>query len=623
MGELLEKVGHQQALLDGWAELRRRAEDGSATEREIEAFEPQAAKRIARISTEVLAGTWRPSPVRPVRIPKSSGGHRKLGVPVLEDRIVERALLDVLDPIIDPHLLPWSFAYRRGLGVDDAVAELAAAREEGARFVVRCDLADCFDTLPRSRVLDALADWVEDPELLELVRLLVHRPAADDLRGAPRGLHQGSSLSPLLANVYLDGFDRAVLREGHQVIRYADDVAVPCSDRPTAEDALKAVQVAAQRLGLALSDSKSSVRSFDEGVPFLGSVVSEVSTARSRSRKRPDRATAFIVDEGGLFRSKGPRLRLERDGETVVALSVKRTRQIVIFGRTGFTTPFIERVLSEGIDVVLLSATGRYFGRLQPASGGSPHVRRAQFDFTASKAQRLPLARRIVDGKIVNQRAGVLRAARRLDTKELQEAVRSLERDRRQCADARSLPELMGVEGAASRRYFAVFRSLIGDEWGFTTRQRRPPPDPTNALLSLGYTLLLHDAIAALETVGLDPFTGVLHEPRVGKPSLAFDLVEEFRPLIVDSVVIRCLNTGRLKPEHFEIEEGPPKSCRCSKDGLRRFLAAYEKRMLSTFTHQPTRRKVSYRVAMILQARQLADAMADPDGITYQPILWK
>jgi CRISPR-associated protein Cas1 len=172
----------------------------------------------------------------------------------------------------------------------------------------------------------------------------------------------------------------------------------------------------------------------------------------------------------------------------------------------------------------------------------------------------------------------------------------------------------------ATREYFRAWRVVLDATWDFTSRQRRPPPDPINAMLSFGYTLLLHDAIAALSMAGLDPAVGFLHQARWGRPNLALDLIEEFRPLVVDAVVLRCTTTGMIQPEDFETV--PDLGCRMTAKARQAFLAAYEHRMLTLFTHERTRRRVSYRVGLGLQARALARAALDPDE-PYQPVRWK
>jgi retron-type reverse transcriptase len=163
MGELLARAFTEQALLDAWDEVRATAlADGEAGV-EVERFEAAAARRISDLAGRLADGTWEPSPVIRVEIAKPAGGLRRLGVPAVADRIVERALLAELDPVIDPLLLPWSFAYRRGLGVRDAVACLVEARQAGATWVARADIDCCFDRIPRWEVLRRLWETLTDP----------------------------------------------------------------------------------------------------------------------------------------------------------------------------------------------------------------------------------------------------------------------------------------------------------------------------------------------------------------------------------------------------------------------------------------------------------------------------
>lgn len=622
MGKLLERTANQQRLLDAWAEVRRRLQTLPGHEEELRAFERSAARRLAIIAEQLRSGRWRPGPVSPVVIPKHSGGVRQLGVPDLEDRIVERSLLSVLDPLVDPELMPWSFAYRRGLGVPDAIDALIEARDQGSAWVVRGDFTDCFPSIPLGRLIERLGEVIDDPALVELVRLLVHRPIRGQEITPATGLHQGSSISPLLANLYLTRFDVALISVGLRPIRYADDFAIPLLTKADASTALAHAVKAAAAIGLRLEATKCSTRSFDEGVPFLGQIVSAASSQRARHSRRPFETTVYVVGEGGLLRSKGDRIRLERDGEVLLNRSFNRVRQVVLLGRTGMTTPFLHAAIQRGVDVVFLTGEGRYTGRLQPAVSANVVLRQAQFRRLEDPEFALELARRIVAGKITNLRAGLLRAGRRLSVSELTVRVRRLDDARHKALDAKTLNALLGTEGAATRDYFQAFPDILGDEWPFPGRRRRPPPDPVNALLSLGYTLLVNDAIAACELVGLDPYAGFLHTPQLGRPSLALDLLEELRPVIVDSVVIRCLHTGMLKGDQFLVDEGPPRSCRLTPAGLRTYLAAYERRMLALFTHAGTGRRVSYRIGLGLQARSLGEELLT-GARRYEPIVWK
>ncbi|MGJ7908505.1 reverse transcriptase domain-containing protein [Actinopolyspora sp. H202] len=298
MGVLYSRAFSQQGLLDAWEEVRDAARDDGRPNNEVERFEADAARSISDLAEELSDGTWRPSPVRRVDIPKSSGGVRRLGVPALVDRIVERALLAVLDPEIDPLLLPWSFAYRRGLGPRDAVDALTEARDSGASWVARADIEDCFDRIPLWEVMRRLREVVDDERVVHLVGMLLDRPvrgARTAVRDRGRGLHQGSVVSPLLSNLYLDVFDRAMLGSGWRVIRYGDDFAIPVSSRHEGEQALQAAGNELEALRLDLNTGKCRVVSFDEGVRFLGQTVTTSTLGTAEMLSHPLRSPFTVI----------------------------------------------------------------------------------------------------------------------------------------------------------------------------------------------------------------------------------------------------------------------------------------------------------------------------------------
>jgi CRISPR-associated protein Cas1 len=183
VGSLLDQCAGQQALLDAWADTRRRPFPGSRDAEEVAEFERHAARRLSEISDGIRNGTWRPGSVRPAKLPKPDGTTRPLGIPPIADRVVERAILRVLEPVVDPLLLPWSFGFRRGVGTHDALRCLVDERDDGCRFVERGDLADCFGSIPRRRLVDRLAGVVDDQEFIALVSLLVDRDGPGDRRG--------------------------------------------------------------------------------------------------------------------------------------------------------------------------------------------------------------------------------------------------------------------------------------------------------------------------------------------------------------------------------------------------------------------------------------------------------
>jgi CRISPR-associated protein Cas1 len=311
---------------------------------------------------------------------------------------------------------------------------------------------------------------------------------------------------------------------------------------------------------------------------------------------------------------------IEHQDEVLFRLNLRRVRQVVCIGRVGMTTPFLHRALRDGIDVVLLDEHGGPGGRLTSLAHTDPTARRAQYKVADDAPAARELARAFVDGKIANMRVALLRAGRRGPGARRADVAESLAVARLLLVDAGSIEEIMGYEGTASREYFRSWQDDFGADWGFTARARRPPPDPVNAMLSYGYAILTHEAITALSTAGLDPAVGFLHQARWGRPNLALDLMEEFRPLIVDAVVFRCLATGIVRFEEFDTT--PDAGCAMNARARHAFIAAYERRMLTLFTHEPTGRRASYRVGLGLQARALARAILNPDK-PYRPVRWK
>jgi CRISP-associated protein Cas1 len=623
MGELLARAFAEQALLDAWEDVRDAALADGQGGPELERFEAAAARHVSQLAAELADGSFRPSPVIAVEIAKKSGGVRRLAVPTLADRIVERALLAELDTIVDPLLLPWSFAYRHGLGVKDALACLTEARDAGASWVARADIDDCFERIPRWEVLRRLREVVTDVAAVDLVRRFMERPVAGQHvarleRGL--GLHQGSPLSPLLCNLYLDLFDRRMLAAGYRVIRYSDDMAIPVTDRGAGERALADAARELAELGLDLDPVKSQVVSYDAGVPFLGATLTSMTSPGAMALSHPTETVVYVDRPGSLLRSRGERLVVEYQDKALLRLNLRRIRQVVCLGRVGMTTPFLHRALQDGIDVVLLDDHGNPGGRLTSLSESDPTARRAQYRAAGDPPSARELARAFVDGKIANMRTALLRASRRGPDQELISAAETMAAARLVLADANSHEEILGYEGTATREYFRSWRRAIGEEWGFTSRQRRPPPDPVNAMLSFGYTLLTHEAVSALGIAGLDPSVGFLHKARWGRPSLALDLIEEFRPVIVDAMVIRCVSTGIVRFEEFE--QIPEQGCRMNQRARQAFLAAYERRMLTLFSHEPSGRRVSYRVGLGLQAKALAWTLLVPDH-SYRPVRWK
>lgn len=332
-------------------------------------------------------------------------------------------------------------------------------------------------------------------------------------------------------------------------------------------------------------------------------------------------AVLYVVEQGASLHRQGETLAVVREGEALARVPLSRLEQVVVFGNARLTTPAMETLLRRGVDTVFLTVDGRYYGRLVGPESRFGELRLRQMEAAREPGRRLAVARRFVEGKLSNQRTMLMRYARERETASLREAVERMSDSLERLARASDVGGVIAAEGYGGAVYFRAFRELLRQELGFAGRARRPPPDPVNALLSFGYTLLLHAAHAAVQTVGLDPYVGLLHAVVYSRPALPLDLIEEFRPLVVDSVVLWLVNTRRVGEQHFsrEVEAG---GVYLAEEGKRRFLEKYEERLNTKVLHPAAGGQVAYRRAIELQARHLARVLLGREE-AYRPFLVK
>ncbi|MEM2889796.1 MAG: CRISPR-associated endonuclease Cas1 [Candidatus Hadarchaeum sp.] len=245
---------------------------------------------------------------------------------------------------------------------------------------------------------------------------------------------------------------------------------------------------------------------------------------------------------------------------------------------------------------------GRLRGRLVPPSEGNIFLRRRQYQCATDPDFCLHMARAIALGKLKNQRT-LARRLCRLNPELPEEEIAKITHAIRKAESEGSLDGLRGQEGIGAKAYFHIFRSALNKDWYFKKRTRRPPTDRANALLSLGYSLLTQNMMTALEVVGLDPYDGFFHADAYGRPALALDLMEEFRALIVDSVVLTVINKRILNPEDFK--PGPEGGIYLKHRAMKKFLTQYNARLQTRIIHPLAGRAITYQKCFEVQAWQL------------------
>jgi CRISP-associated protein Cas1 len=318
----------------------------------------------------------------------------------------------------------------------------------------------------------------------------------------------------------------------------------------------------------------------------------------------PDPRPIYIQEQGSVVTVRGGRLEIFKERERLDSLRLIDVGQVCLQGNVSVTPQAMRELMSREIPVCWFSYGGWFSGMTQGLPGKNIDLRRAQFTISPDRA--LAIAQKMVEGKIRNSRT-LLRRNSRTD---VAKHVESMGRLGGQAAGAAGFPTLLGLEGVAARIYFANFSQMLTtdtdisvDKFDSNGRSRRPPPDPVNTLLSFAYALLVKDVTTALAAVGFDPYFGVYHRPRFGRPALALDLAEEFRPIIADSLVLQVINNGEVASGDFLSRAG---GCQLEKPGRRSVIHAYERRMSHEIKHPVFGYRVSYRRAIDVQARLLA-----------------
>ena len=316
----------------------------------------------------------------------------------------------------------------------------------------------------------------------------------------------------------------------------------------------------------------------------------------------------YVQTPRALLRKSGEQLVVEVEEEKVKVPMID-VSQVSLFGPASITTPALHALLRENIPVAWFSTGGWFIGHAVGTANTNVFVREAQYKTFFEEQHCLPLARDLIAAKIRNSRTMLRRNWRGDDSARKKSLVR-LKHMAQQATAAINVQKLLGIEGESAAIYFSNFRNMIAkyssgslSEFSFSTRNRRPPTDPVNAMLSLAYALLTREFTATILTAGLDPYMGFYHRPRARRPALSLDLMEPFRPLVADSCVLQAVNNGEVKLSDF-VFNGP--ACALKPAGRKAFISVFERRMQQETTHPIFGYRVSMRRLIDVQARLFA-----------------
>ena len=337
--------------------------------------------------------------------------------------------------------------------------------------------------------------------------------------------------------------------------------------------------------------------------------------------------TLFVTSEDIYLSLEGENVLANRDGEVVARYPLHTLQTIVSFSYSGASPALMGACAEKGIGLAFCTPRGRFLARVCGESNGNVLLRREQYRIADDPHRSCAVARDMIFGKLSNSGASIQRTLRdhapRVQNCGLEDAASQIRQLLPQVLAAADLEALRGLEGVGASAYFGVLDHMLlnrKEDFYFRGRNRRPPLDRVNAMLSFAYSLLAHDCASALESVGLDAYVGFRHRDRPGRESLALDLMEELRPCMADRFVLTLVNNRMIRPEDFQTQDSG--AVLLTDDGRKKFLKAWQERKRDTLTHPYLNEKMSWGLIPYVQALLLARYLRG-DLDAYPPFLWK
>ncbi|RUT03858.1 hypothetical protein DSM106972_047720 [Dulcicalothrix desertica PCC 7102] len=663
-----------EQLLAAWYHIRCGSRSAGVDGITVDLFAASADSQIQMILNQIQQQSYHASPAKGFYVTKKNGAKRLVGIPTVRDRIVQRLLLEEMYLPLENAFLDCSYAYRPGRSIQKAVQHLYGYYQSQPKWIIKADIANFFDNICHALLLTVVDNLKLEPILMQLLQGQVK--AGVVIGGQTifqnKGVLQGGILSGALANLYLTYFDQKCLDHRIKMVRYGDDFSIACDTWREANQILDKVTHWLGELYLHLQTEKTQIYASHEEFIFLGhrfangkvyappppdtkrkgewtttesgypyfrpkarelkfesrfpkacdiSKPSNLPKAPTTHLWHDSMSTLYVSDQGAHLSIKNHQFQVYYQGELRIKIPATRVSSIVLFGCCNVSHGAVTYALRRRIPIIYLSQKARYYGRYQAESNAKIKYLIQQVMCSQKPEFIRKQAESIVWAKLHNSRALLLKLNRRRPSRKAASAIDLIANLMDDLPQAESIDALRGYEGKGATLYFQALGSLFTGVFAFDKRTKRPPTDPINSLMSLGYTLLSQNIFSLIQAVGLHAHFGNLHVPDENHPALVSDLIEEFRAQLVDSLIAYLINSKIFTPEEFT----PPDEkggVYLQPHSIKKFLKHWEEKLQSEITHPHTGYQVNFRRCIELQVWEyVACLMGEID--VYRPMVWK
>lgn len=555
---------------------------------------------------ELTTGDYKPSPNKAFKIKKKNGGERLIEQLPLRDLIVSQLLLKFLSEPFDRILEESAIGFRKGISRQRAIEIFRKAVNDGYHYVIESDIEEFFPSVNHEILKLLLDHYIPSKDIVtkETLKKLISTGYTESgkLYERHKGLAQGSPLSPLLANLYLDTFDEQMALMNLRLIRYADDFIILARTKEEAQEALTKTESFLSDLGLRIKKEKTAIRCVFDGFEFLGirfdkGEVASITGEEVKTFRKP----LFITEPYVFISISGDTINIKKDGNTIESLPLRRISKIILMGNAAFSSSLIKRCTELNIPLTMTLGSGYFITTIKAEAKGYFDISylHSKKYYELSDAMRFEIARDIVSAKIENYIT--LFKGKRLPLSHpvfntLERAISALQR-------ATGINELRGIEGMTARKVLSGINELIENPAFHIRQRKREKPDRINSLLNLSHYLVFSRINAIVRSAGLNPYLGFLHEPENRYESLVADLQEPFRARI-EGILIKALNLNIIKEGDFTESE---RGAYLKKDTLKRFLNYFE----AELERSPRKSIPSLKDHMYLQVLKLKEFMLD------------